>query len=134
MKTALIVGGVIGLGALFWYFSRRPGAGTAPVSRIPPPTAITRQQQFQNNVADYSAHVLTTIVPGGGTIAQPLQSAARSYINGTVTGFTQAGTGLKQIASGNVISGAENVGLGAAETAYTATGAKGVVDFVKSLW
>jgi len=132
LKTLGIIAGVVGLGALFWYFRQKQFA-QPDISRTAPPTITDKLHAFTNQVSDFVGGNIARAT-GLGAVAQPVQSAARSYVNGTITAVKQTGTGLQQIGSGNVITGTKNVALGAAESAYTATGAKGVVDFTKSLF
>lgn len=132
MKTLGIIAGVVGLGALFWYLNQRRLASDV-VSRVPTPTTGDKLHAFTNQVADFFGGTVAKATGLGG-VAQPIKSAARSYVNGTITAVKQTGTGLQQIGQGNILIGGKNVALGAAESAYTATGAKGVVDFTKSLF
>lgn len=136
MKTLGIIAAVVGLGALFWYFNQQRTTGaTGTVSRAPTSTSLgDKIQSGANRIGELGGGLVARLIPGAAPATNVLAQQGRDIVGGTVQGFRTAGTGLEQIGSGNVLTGAKNVGLGAAETAYSATGAKAVVNFAKSIF
>jgi hypothetical protein len=136
MRTLGIVAAVVGVGALFWYFNRRQGT-SAPAVVNRASTATTLENKIQNGanqIGSLGGSLVAKLIPGAAPATNVFAQQGRDIVGGTVQGFRTAGTGLTQIGSGNVLAGAKNVGLGAAETAYAATGAKAVVNGLRSLF
>jgi hypothetical protein len=135
VETKWIVFGVLGLGVL-WFVFRKQQAGTVTGidKTIAPPTRGDQIDQLASTLGSAGGGVVSKLLPGGSTIAKPLASFGSSYVRGTEQGFRTAGTGLTQIASGNVVTGTKNFVTGAAQTSWTAIGGKGVVDAFKSIF
>ncbi len=135
MKTVGIIAAVVGLGALFWYMSqqRAPGAGGPAVARTPSPTLGGKIQAGADAIGAAGGAAVARLIPGAAPATNIFAQQGKDVVGGTVQGFRTAGSGLAQIGSGNIVGGVENVGLGAAQTAYAATGAKAVVNLIRGL-
>lgn len=112
--VALAIAGAAAV-ALF-LVERKAMPAAPPVPQSVPTGGSTNVSGFINKVGQGGAAAVANAI-GAGPLTPVISKAGGNFVSAEYSGWRQAGSGVTQIAHGNVVSGAKDILVGGAKTA-----------------